>query len=92
MARYPINRIIYCARGPGQKDTPNSSCFAFTLPNEDDSDEENPTFKCHVFRCEIADVFPEVMRSLFHASRKPEDQPPLDESPEWVEYKSVTLN
>ena len=76
MARYPIHRIIFLARGPA--DTPDSSCFAFTCPRGDS--QETAIFQCHVFRCEIAEAIPKVMRSFMHAFRKPADLSPSAES------------
>ena len=60
IGRHPVRRITFLARGPA--DTSESSCFAFTCPREDS--EETAVFQCHLFRCEIAEVLPEVMRSL----------------------------
>ena len=73
MARYPIHRIIFLARGP--LNTLDSSCFAFTCPRGDS--EETAIFQCHVFRCEIAEAIPKVMRSFMLAFRKP-DLPAAD--------------
>ncbi len=60
IGRHPVRRITCLARGPA--DTSESSCFAFTCPREDS--EDTAVFQCHLFRCEIAEVLPEVMRSL----------------------------
>ena len=60
IGRHPVRRITFLARGPA--DTSESSCFAFTCPREDS--EETAVFQCHLFRCEIAEIIPEVMRSL----------------------------
>ena len=71
MARHPIHRIIFLARGPAQ--TLDSSCFAFTCPR---GDVENAAiFQCHVFRCEIPEAIPKVMASFKQAFRKPSISP-----------------
>lgn len=73
MARHPIHRIIFLARGPAE--TLDSSCFAFTCPRGDS--EDTAIFQCHVFRCEIAEAIPKVMRCFMQAFRKPADTYPL---------------
>lgn len=63
MARYPIQRIIYFAKGPAG--TPDASCFAFTCPRGDS--DETAIFQCHVFRCQIPEAVPRVMSCFVQA-------------------------
>lgn len=66
MARHPIHRIIFLARGPAE--TLDSSCFAFTCPRGDT--DNAAIFQCHVFRCEIPEAIKKVMNSFRQAFRK----------------------
>ena len=68
MARHPVHRIIFFARGSAE--TADSSCFAFTCPRGDS--EEASIFQCHVFRCEIPEAVTRVMNCFVQAFRKPE--------------------
>ena len=66
MARHPIHRIIFFARGLAG--TADASCFAFTCPRGDS--EEMAIFQCHVFRCEISEAVTKVMASFVQAFRR----------------------
>ena len=68
MARYPIHRTIFFARGPAN--TLDASCFAFTCPRGDS--EDTVIFQCHVFRCEIPEAVTKVMASFVQAFKRSE--------------------
>ncbi|KAL4703151.1 hypothetical protein ACJJTC_016752, partial [Scirpophaga incertulas] len=56
MTRYAVNRISFYARG-----TPRSlvaSCFAFTWSHGET--KESAVYRCHVFRCHIAEAVDQV--------------------------------
>ncbi|RZF46463.1 hypothetical protein LSTR_LSTR012538 [Laodelphax striatellus] len=56
MTKYEIGRILFYAHGPHE--TPEASCFAFTLSHGDT--QETTIFQCHIFRCDI----PEAVRQV----------------------------
>ncbi|XP_039287963.1 rab GTPase-activating protein 1-like, partial [Nilaparvata lugens] len=56
MTKYEIGRILFYAHGCYE--TPEASCFAFTLSHGDT--QETTIFQCHVFRCDI----PEAVRQV----------------------------
>lgn len=55
MTRYAVNRISYYARGTG---SPVASCFAFTWSHGET--KESAVYRCHVFRCHIAEAVNQV--------------------------------
>ncbi|XP_045510650.1 rab GTPase-activating protein 1-like isoform X2 [Colias croceus] len=56
MARYAVNRISFYARGSGG--SPVASCFAFTWSHGET--RESAVYRCHVFRCHIAEAVTQV--------------------------------
>ncbi|GBP27826.1 Rab GTPase-activating protein 1 [Eumeta japonica] len=56
MARYAVNRISFYARGAAG--SPVASCFAFTWSHGET--KESAVYRCHVFRCHIAEAVTQV--------------------------------
>ncbi|XP_022123784.2 rab GTPase-activating protein 1-like isoform X2 [Pieris rapae] len=56
MARYAVNRISFYARGAAG--SPVASCFAFTWSHGET--KESAVYRCHVFRCHIAEAVSQV--------------------------------
>ncbi|XP_047525643.1 rab GTPase-activating protein 1-like isoform X5 [Pieris napi] len=56
MARYAVNRISFYARGA--VGSPVASCFAFTWSHGET--KESAVYRCHVFRCHIAEAVSQV--------------------------------
>ncbi|XP_038208621.1 rab GTPase-activating protein 1-like isoform X1 [Zerene cesonia] len=56
MARYAVNRISFYARGAAG--SPVASCFAFTWSHGET--RESAVYRCHVFRCHIAEAVTQV--------------------------------
>ncbi|XP_012547924.2 rab GTPase-activating protein 1-like isoform X2 [Bombyx mori] len=56
MARYAVNRISFYARGA--VGSPVASCFAFTWSHGET--KESAVYRCHVFRCHIAEAVTQV--------------------------------
>lgn len=64
MARYAVNRISFYARGAAG--TPVASCFAFTWSHGET--KESAVYRCHVFRCHIAEAVSQVSSKSFPQS------------------------
>ncbi|RVE53242.1 hypothetical protein evm_002075 [Chilo suppressalis] len=56
MTRYAVNRISFYARGAAG--SPVASCFAFTWSHGET--KESAVYRCHVFRCHIAEAVNQV--------------------------------
>ncbi|XP_037300270.1 rab GTPase-activating protein 1-like isoform X3 [Manduca sexta] len=56
MTRYAVNRISFYARGAAG--SPVASCFAFTWSHGET--KESAVYRCHVFRCHIAEAVTQV--------------------------------
>lgn len=56
MTRYSVNRISFYARGA--TGSPVASCFAFTWSHGET--KESAVYRCHVFRCHIAEAVNQV--------------------------------
>ncbi|XP_028169356.1 rab GTPase-activating protein 1 isoform X4 [Ostrinia furnacalis] len=56
MTRYAVNRISFYARGA--TGSPVASCFAFTWSHGET--KESAVYRCHVFRCHIAEAVNQV--------------------------------
>ncbi|XP_063394182.1 rab GTPase-activating protein 1-like [Cydia fagiglandana] len=56
MTRYSVNRILFYARGTAG--SPVASCFAFTWSHGET--RESAVYRCHVFRCHIAEAVSQV--------------------------------
>lgn len=56
MTRYAVNRISFYARGA--VGSPVASCFAFTWSHGET--KESAVYRCHVFRCHIAEAVNQV--------------------------------
>ncbi|GAU93994.1 hypothetical protein RvY_05843 [Ramazzottius varieornatus] len=67
VAKYPVFRIIFCAKGGKTTDT-TSNCFAFTFGH---GSNEEAVFLCHAFRCQSAEQVTNIMMCFASAFRKP---------------------
>ncbi|XP_048482097.1 rab GTPase-activating protein 1-like [Plutella xylostella] len=56
MARYTVSRISFYARGAAG--SPVAACFAFTWSHGET--KESAVYRCHVFRCHIAEAVTQV--------------------------------
>ncbi|XP_049885004.1 rab GTPase-activating protein 1-like isoform X2 [Pectinophora gossypiella] len=56
MTRYSVNRISFYARGAAG--SPVAACFAFTWSHGET--KESAVYRCHVFRCHIAEAVSQV--------------------------------
>lgn len=61
MTRYAVNRISFYARGAAG--SPVASCFAFTWSHGET--KESAVYRCHVFRCHIAEAVNQVSSKWF---------------------------
>ncbi|XP_031628112.1 rab GTPase-activating protein 1-like isoform X2 [Contarinia nasturtii] len=66
--RYEVSRIIFYFRGPpaGQ----DQACFAFTFQTGE-TNELNPLFHCHIFRCNIPEAVNQVSSCFSKAFQSP---------------------
>lgn len=77
MAKYPVFRIIFCARG-GKHSDPLALCFAFTFGH---GSNEEAVFLCHAFRCHSIEQVSKIIMCFSSAFRKPvASQLPMGES------------
>ena len=67
VAKYPVFRIIFCAKGGKTPDT-TSNCFAFTFGH---GTNEEAVFLCHAFRCQSSEQVTNIMMCFSSAFRKP---------------------
>lgn len=66
IASYRIHRILFCCRGP-----PNSkicNCFAFICSHGEN--QENTTYRCHVFRCNLQEATGRILYNFAMAFQK----------------------
>ncbi len=61
ITEYRMTHVLFVVRG--QKNSPESSCFAFTTCQGDSP--ENFRFSCHVFRCQLADAVSKILYSFW---------------------------
>ena len=61
ITEYKMTHVLFVVRG--QKNTTESSCFAFTTCHGDSPD--NYRFSCHVFRCNLADAVSKILYSFW---------------------------
>lgn len=61
ITEYKMTHVLFVVRG--QKNTTESSCFAFTTCQGDSP--ENYRFSCHVFRCNLADAVSKILYSFW---------------------------
>ena len=67
MGKYPVFRIIFCARG-GRHPDPLAFCFAFTFGH---GNNEEAAFLCHAFRCPSVEQVSKIIMCFSSAFRKP---------------------
>lgn len=61
ITEYKMAQVLFVVRG--NKNSPDSSCFAFTTCIGDSM--ENLRFSCHVFKCNLADAVSKILYSFW---------------------------
>lgn len=61
IAEYKMAHVLFVVRG--SKNSPESSCFAFTTCHGDSM--ENLMFSCHVFRCKLVEAVSKILYSFW---------------------------